>query len=67
MDEETVKQCIQITENLMEDDNAWPFLKPVDPLEDNCPSYYNVIKNPMDLGTIMVCNAILCGLVDEIK
>lgn len=30
----------------------FPFLQPVDPVALNCPSYFKVIKNPMDLGTI---------------
>jgi len=32
--------------------NAWPFLKPVDPIELNVPDYFNVIKDPIDLETI---------------
>ena len=54
MDKEIVTQCIQIVDSLMEDENAWPFLKPVDPVADRCPSYFDVIKNPMDLGTVLV-------------
>lgn len=41
MDEETVTRCIQILDLLMEDENAWPFLKPVDPVADHCPSYFD--------------------------
>jgi hypothetical protein len=32
--------------------HSWPFNKPVDPVALNVPSYYNVIKSPMDFGTI---------------
>jgi hypothetical protein len=28
------------------------FNKPVDPLADGCPDYFEIIKNPMDFGTI---------------
>lgn len=28
------------------------FSRPVDPVSDNCPDYPEIIKNPMDLGTI---------------
>lgn len=28
------------------------FRKPVDPIKEYCPDYYDVIKNPMDLTTI---------------
>ena len=67
MDEETVTRCIQILDLLMEDENAWPFLKPVDPVADHCPSYFDVIKNPMDFGTIQVDLAKIGRLVDEIE
>ncbi|KAH0788785.1 Bromodomain containing protein [Histomonas meleagridis] len=29
------------------------FLQPVDPIRDECSDYFDVIKNPMDLGTAM--------------
>ncbi|KAG1660276.1 hypothetical protein FOA52_006743 [Chlamydomonas sp. UWO 241] len=28
------------------------FLKPVDPIAQQCPNYFVVVKNPMDLGTV---------------
>ena len=31
---------------------AWPFLQPVDPVALNIPTYYSLIKKPMDFGTI---------------
>ncbi|KAF1999172.1 Bromodomain-containing protein, partial [Amniculicola lignicola CBS 123094] len=31
---------------------AWPFMKPVDPVALNIPTYLKVIKKPMDFGTI---------------
>ena len=31
--------------------NQW-FTKPVDPVQDNAPTYHKVIKKPMDLGTM---------------
>ena len=31
---------------------AWPFLQPVDPVALNIPTYYSVVKKPMDFGTI---------------
>lgn len=31
---------------------SYPFLLPVDPVALNCPSYFKIIKKPMDLSTI---------------
>ena len=31
---------------------AGPFLQPVDPIKMNLPDYNDVVKEPMDLGTI---------------
>ncbi|XP_048458075.1 bromodomain-containing protein 3-like isoform X1 [Rhincodon typus] len=31
---------------------AWPFQQPVDAVKLNLPDYYQITKNPMDLGTI---------------
>ncbi|KAK9468155.1 Bromodomain-containing protein [Lipomyces arxii] len=31
---------------------SFPFLQPVDPVALNCPTYFKVIKEPMDLSTI---------------
>ncbi|RXN37042.1 bromodomain-containing 2-like isoform X1 [Labeo rohita] len=31
---------------------AWPFHEPVDAAKLNLPDYYNIIKQPMDMGTI---------------
>ncbi|XP_019937035.2 bromodomain testis-specific protein isoform X2 [Paralichthys olivaceus] len=32
---------------------SWPFRQPVDAVALHLPDYYTIIKNPMDLGTIM--------------
>lgn len=34
---------------------AWPFLKPVDADALGLHDYHDVIKKPMDLGTVKVC------------
>jgi hypothetical protein len=41
-----------LTIKLMKHRNAWPFLEPVDPIEQNVPDYLDVVKTPMDFGTI---------------
>ena len=30
-----------------------PFCEPVNPERDSCPDYFEIIKNPMDLGSIL--------------
>ncbi|KAI3520704.1 hypothetical protein L1887_10154 [Cichorium endivia] len=46
------KQCENLLKKLMLHRHRWMFKKPVDIVEFGIPDYYNVIKNPMDLGTI---------------
>ncbi|GBM38532.1 Nucleosome-remodeling factor subunit BPTF [Araneus ventricosus] len=46
-DYENIKRLLK---SLMSHKHAWPFMKPVDPVE--APDYYKVIKEPMDLKTI---------------
>jgi len=48
----TNRQCQQILKALMKHKAAWPFLVPVDPVQLNIPDYFDVIKEPMDLGTV---------------
>ena len=31
---------------------TWPFLRPVDPVAENLPTYHKIVKSPMDLGTV---------------
>lgn len=44
--------CLEILQELMAHEYGWVFNTPVDPLALNIPDYFDVIKNPMDLGTI---------------
>jgi hypothetical protein len=48
---ERVKRALSET---MKKKNATPFLTPVDPIKLDIPNYFQIIKKPMDLGTIMV-------------
>jgi len=49
---EPMRQCQKILTQLKQHRWAWPFLQPVDPVELNIPDYYDIIKRPMDLGTV---------------
>lgn len=46
------KQCENLLKKMMAHHHGWVFKKPVDVVALKIPDYFNVIKNPMDLGTI---------------
>ncbi|KZT08630.1 uncharacterized protein LAESUDRAFT_45791 [Laetiporus sulphureus 93-53] len=46
------KKCRDVLKTLMKLPNAAIFLRPVDPVLDGCPTYYDEIKEPMDFSTI---------------
>jgi hypothetical protein len=52
-DEEVLSQCKKIVFDLLKQPDALIFAKPVVPSEWGCFDYYEVVKNPMDLGTIL--------------
>ncbi|KAK4804837.1 hypothetical protein SAY86_004654 [Trapa natans] len=47
-----MKQCALLLKRLMSHQYGWVFNEPVDVVKLNIPDYFNVIKNPMDLGTV---------------
>ncbi|CAF1287230.1 unnamed protein product [Rotaria sordida] len=52
---EQLKFCVSITKDLLNKKNlafVWPFAKPVDVENLNLPDYYQIVKKPMDLGTV---------------
>nr|CAB3458048.1 unnamed protein product [Digitaria exilis] len=44
--------CGKILKKLMDNKGGWLFHKPVDPVLYGIPDYFDVICNPMDLGTV---------------
>lgn len=44
--------CSTILKSLITHRYGWVFSKPVDPVALNIPDYFNIIKSPMDFGTI---------------
>ncbi|CAD6246523.1 unnamed protein product [Miscanthus lutarioriparius] len=46
------KQCANLLKSLMSHGWAGPFLVPVDIVKLNIPDYFEIVKQPMDLGTI---------------
>jgi hypothetical protein len=51
---EELRRCQVVLAALMRSKNAQPFLQPVDAEALGTPDYYNIIKHPMDLGTVSV-------------
>ncbi|KAJ1968606.1 hypothetical protein IWQ62_001146 [Dispira parvispora] len=49
---EDKKTLRRILRKVMGVRSAYPFLQPVDPIRDGCPTYYDVVRHPMDLGTM---------------
>ncbi|CAL5062604.1 unnamed protein product [Urochloa decumbens] len=44
--------CGKVLKKLMDHKGGWLFHKPVDPVLYGIPDYFDVIRNPMDLGTV---------------
>lgn len=49
---DALKKCKNILAALKKHRSATPFLRPVDPTQLNCPDYFTIITEPMDLGTV---------------
>jgi E1A/CREB-binding protein len=45
-------KCLEVLRVLQSHQHAWVFNAPVDPVELGLPDYFEVIKKPMDLGSI---------------
>jgi len=45
-------KCGEVLKVLSDHQHGWVFNAPVDPVELQLPDYFQIIKNPMDLGTI---------------
>lgn len=52
LSEKRRQECLRIISKLLQHRIATLFAQPVDPKLDNCLDYFDVIQNPMDLGTI---------------
>ncbi|KAJ2513750.1 hypothetical protein GGH20_005104, partial [Coemansia sp. RSA 1937] len=52
MDDAAVDRARSILARLKRDESAWPFVRPVDPVALGVPTYFDIVKNPMDLSTI---------------
>jgi E1A/CREB-binding protein len=45
-------RCMEVLKGLQTHQHGWVFNTPVDPVELGLPDYFEIIKKPMDLGTI---------------
>jgi len=46
------QKCSEVLKGLQQHQHGWVFNCPVDPVELGLPDYFEIIKKPMDLGTI---------------
>jgi hypothetical protein len=46
------RRCLRALDQLEKHYISRMFARPVDPTRDNCPTYFQVIQSPMDLGTV---------------
>jgi E1A/CREB-binding protein len=58
-------KCSEVLKGLQTHQHGWVFNAPVDPVELGLPDYFEVIKKPMDLGTIQ--KKLDSGAYHEIK
>lgn len=61
---ERLRHCGEILKELLAKKHlsyAWPFYNPVDVNALGLHNYYDIVKNPMDLGTIKVIVALISG------
>ena len=49
---QTYKICLNIIDELINYEQSWPFIEPVDINTVGLENYYNIIKTPMDINTI---------------
>ncbi|WFC96745.1 hypothetical protein MBRA1_003407 [Malassezia brasiliensis] len=52
MSSSDVAACRNCIQRLMANKHCAPFLHPVDPVRDEAPDYFDVIKHPMDLNSV---------------
>lgn len=45
-------KCMDVLKGLQTHEHGWVFASPVDPVELNLDDYFDIIKKPMDLGTV---------------
>ena len=45
-------KCLEVLTGLQTHEHGWVFASPVDPVELNLDDYFDIIKKPMDLGTV---------------
>ena len=46
------QKCLEVLKGLQTHQHGWVFNVPVDPEELGLPDYFDIIKNPMDLGSV---------------
>jgi E1A/CREB-binding protein len=52
LNDEVKNECLEVLKVLQQHTYGWLFISPVDPVTLGIPNYFDIIKQPMDLGTI---------------
>jgi hypothetical protein len=60
-------KCLSLVSELMTHRAAASFLEPVDPIKLRIPTYFKIIKNPMDLSTVRVSSFTRFNMFDQKK
>ena len=55
--EKARQTCLSVTKYLINNKNGGPFAQPVDYVQLGIPHYPDIIKKPMDLGTVQVSSS----------
>ncbi|KAJ2787715.1 hypothetical protein GGI15_000486 [Coemansia interrupta] len=50
--DKALERARSVLNKIKRDDNSWAFLKPVDPVALGIPTYFDIVRNPMDLSTV---------------
>ena len=64
MEEELRQECYELLKLFSENEKLKAFKPTVDPVRKHCPTYLEILKDPIDLDTIRVCFVLIDYGVD---
>lgn len=60
-----VDLCLPTQQTLKQHKHGWIFAEPVDPIKLQIPDYHQIIKKPMDLGTVKVSGCLFSNMSQQ--